>query len=81
MGSLSKKIDLTKHVLVPPFRKLTPEEVKEILEYYNISMLQLPTIISKDFMAKTAGAEPGDVIRIERRTPTGKDPYYRRVIK
>ncbi|MBD3262762.1 DNA-directed RNA polymerase subunit H [Candidatus Woesearchaeota archaeon] len=75
-----KKIDLLKHVLVPPCSKLTEEEKEQILEKHNISILQLPKILSKDPLAKTLKAKKDDVIKIEHKTPTGKTTFYRRVI-
>ena len=76
-----KKIDVTKHVLVPPFTKLTPEQITELLEKLNISLLQLPAIFSKDPMVKAVDAIVGDIIKIERITPSKiKEIYYRRVV-
>jgi len=78
---LGNKFDITKHVLVPPFRKLSPEECEKLLKKYNISPLQLPAIKSKDPMVKFANAKVGDIIEIERKSPLGKKHlFYRRVI-
>ena len=77
-----KQIDITKHVLMPPFRLLNNEEVNEVLAKFNISILQLPQISVKDPMAKSVKAKINDVLEIEHDNPTGgKDLFYRRVIE
>ncbi|MBI2040580.1 MAG: DNA-directed RNA polymerase subunit H [DPANN group archaeon] len=75
-----KKIDVTQHVLTPKFSKLSPDEIKNLLVAYNISDVQLPAILVKDPLAKAANLKGGDVIKIERKTSTGKSDYYRRVV-
>jgi DNA-directed RNA polymerase subunit H len=76
----ARKIDITKHSLVPPFSKLKPEEARELLEKYNASLTQLPSILVSDPMARAMGAKPDEIIRIERKTATGKSFYFRRVV-
>jgi len=76
-----KKLDVTQHSLVPKFSKLSEEDKQAILNFYNISVLQLPSILSKDPMAKSVEAKPNDVIKIERVSKLGKAPYYRRVVE
>jgi len=77
-----KQIDITKHVLMPPFRKLTDEEINKVLIKFNISLLQLPQISIKDPMAKAVKADINEVLEIEHKSPTGnKDLFYRRVIE
>ncbi len=75
-----KKLDVTQHVLTPKFFKLSSDEIKSLLETYNISDVQLPAILEKDPLVKIAELKVGDVIRIERKTQTGKSYYYRRVV-
>lgn len=76
-----KKVNIIEHVLVPKFTKLTAEEANAVLEQYNISPLQLPTILAKDLMCKAVAANVGDILKIERVTPVGnKSVYFRRVI-
>ena len=74
-----KKIDITQHALVPKFSKLSEEEKTQVLDSYDISVLQLPTISLKDPMAKTTDAKLNDVMKIERVSKLGKSNYYRRV--
>ena len=76
-----KRIDITKHVLIPSFRKLEQGEINKVLQKFNISILQLPQILVKDPMAKSVKAAVNDVLEIEHKSPMGgKDLFYRRVI-
>lgn len=76
-----KKIDISKHILVPNFVKLSEEEIRQVLEAYNISPVQLPSILLKDPMAKLIGAKVGDVLKIERKSQVGREVYFRRVVE
>ena len=66
------------HVLQPKHAKLKPEEVKKLLEKYNITVSQLPKISSKDPVLGE-GFMQGDVLRIERKEE-GKSVSYHRVV-
>ncbi len=77
---MAKKIEIQNHILVPPHRLLSDEEKENLLKHYNISALQLPFINIKDPMVKKLNAKMDDVIRIDRRTPTGTAPFFRRVV-
>jgi len=67
------------HVLQPKHSKLKPEEVKLLLEKYNISKSQLPQIYHSDAaLASVKELKIGDVIKIERKD--SKSPYYRIVV-
>ncbi len=73
--------DLFSHDLVPKHVIASDEEVKMLLEYYGIKKTHLPRILRDDPAAKLLGAKPGQVIRIERKSPTaGKALYYRLVV-
>lgn len=75
-------IDINEHELVPEHELLGEDEVEELLEQYDISKDQLPKIKRKDSMAKRINAEPGDVVKITRDSPTaGTATYYRLVIE
>jgi DNA-directed RNA polymerase I, II, and III subunit RPABC1 len=63
------------HILQPKHTKLSEEEVKKVLDRYNISLAQLPKISSKD-AAVPEGSKKGDVIKIER----ASEVYHRVVI-
>jgi len=68
-----------KHELVPPHRKLTPEESTEVMNKYLIkSKLQLPLILKNDVIAKWLGVKQGEIIEITRyENSSGKSYYYR----
>ena len=76
----AKKIDITQHALVPKHILLSEDEAKQVLIQFNISAAQLPVILSTDPVAKSIGAKQGGIIKIERVSPTGRSPYYRRVV-
>ncbi|MCD6157522.1 MAG: DNA-directed RNA polymerase subunit H [Euryarchaeota archaeon] len=66
---LKKRI--LEHDYVPAHVKLSEEEVKRVLERYNIIPQQLPKILSTDPIVQIIGANPGDIIMIIRKSPTG----------
>jgi len=63
------------HVLQPKHVKLSPSEVKRILDGLNIALAQLPKISKKD-PALPEGCDTGDVVKISR----ADEVYYRVVI-
>lgn len=76
------EVNILKHSLVPEHVILSEEEKKKVLEKYNISVKQLPKIFSSDPVTKAIGANPGDVLKILRKSPVaGTTVYYRLVIK
>ncbi len=73
---------VSEHTLVPQHKKLTKEEKKELLERYNITAKELPKISKLDPALESLSVDIGDVIRIERKSPTaGKAAYYRVVVR
>jgi DNA-directed RNA polymerase subunit H (RpoH/RPB5) len=72
-------VNLTRHVLVPPHRKMTPEEAKAIMEKLHITQKsQLPLIKHHDIQARLLGLVPGDLVEIRRPSPTaGEALVYR----
>ncbi len=76
-----KNINVKKHMLVPEHSKLTKKEIQELLEEYNLSLNELPKIVSTDPAIERFNVKLGDVIKIIRDSPTaGKSIYYRVVI-
>lgn len=68
------------HILVPKHRKLSEKEIKDLLEQHKITVNELPSIQKSDPALAELDAEEGDVIRIERDSPTaGKTVFYRGV--
>lgn len=64
------------HVLQPKHTKLKSDEVKSLLEKYNISLAQLPKIKHTD-PALPEGFTAGEVIKIERKEGDKINVYYR----
>lgn len=64
------------HILQPKHTKLKSEDVKKLLEEYNISISQLPKIKSTDVMVPE-GCIKGDVLKIERKEEDSMEIYYR----
>ena len=69
----------TKHELVPPHRKLSVDESKEVMEKYLIkSKGQMPLILHTDVIAKWIGLKQGELVEIIRYNEnSGKYYYYR----
>ena len=76
------QVNITRHELVSPHRILSKEETARVLEKYRATPDQLPAILTTDIMCRYIGGEVGDVIEIERQSPTaGRALYYRVVHK
>lgn len=69
----------TKHQLVPPHRRMTPDESKEVMDKYMIkSKGQMPLILHTDVIAKWIGLKQGELVEITRYNEnSGKYYYYR----
>ena len=67
------------HVLQPKHTKLKQEEIKKLIEKYNISKSQLPKIKLEDF-ALPEGCASGDIIKIERLENDKVTQYFRIVV-
>ena len=67
------------HILQPKNSKLKPEEVKKLLEKYNITISQLPKISIKD-PSLGEGYAQGEILKIERKEEGKVMTYYRVVV-
>ena len=67
---------LSMHVLQPKHIKLKQEEVKTLLEKYNLSVSQLPKIKAAD-PCVPEGSQRGDVLKIERKEDDKTIVYHR----
>ncbi len=77
-----KKIDVLLHELVPKHKLLTNKETLDLLDKYQISVIDLPQIFEKDPVAIAIGAKEGDVIKIIRDSSTTvKTINYFRYVK
>lgn len=68
------------HILQPKHTKLKTEEVKKLLEKYNISLAQIPKIRKTD-SALPENTSVGDVFRIDREEEGKKITYFRVVVE
>ncbi len=68
------------HVLQPKHTKLKSEEVKRLIEKYNISLSQLPKTKKGD-AALPENAVVGDVFKIEREDDGKSITYFRVVVE
>ncbi len=74
--------ELFGHEIVPKHVIASDDEVNMVMEHYGITKTQLPRIARMDPAARVLGAKIGQVIRIERDSPTsGKTYYYRLVME
>lgn len=78
-----KHIDVLLHDLVPQHILLTKEETQDLMDKYQITVIDLPQIFEKDPIAIAIGAKEGDVIKIirESKTTVKSIDYYRYVKK
>ena len=67
------------HILQPKHTKIKPEELKNTLDKYNLSVSQLPKIKSTD-PGVPEGAVRGDVLKIDRKEGDKIIPFYRVVV-
>ncbi|MDY6766490.1 MAG: DNA-directed RNA polymerase subunit H [Candidatus Nanohaloarchaea archaeon] len=75
-------MDVTEHELVPDHEVMDEDEVEELLDEYEITKDDLPEIHQNDAALKSLETEVGDVVRIERDSPTaGETTYYRVVVE
>jgi DNA-directed RNA polymerase subunit H (RpoH/RPB5) len=78
---MAKKIDTTKHVLVPKHVLVSDTEKKQITDSLKLSGKELPKILKNDPALLGLKAKDGDVIKIVRDSRTaGEIVFYRRVI-
>jgi len=64
------------HILQPKHVKLKSQDIKDLLEKYNISASQLPKIKSTDH-AVPEGCVVGDVLKLERKEGDKVRLYFR----
>lgn len=77
---MPKDFDPTKHILVSKHSKLSEQDKKQLFERYNITIKELPQIKLIDPAIKNLNLKAGDVVKIERFSPTaGKTVFYRGV--
>jgi len=75
------RFNVMENYLVPKHSILSKKEYEKFLADFNKTPHQLPQIPLIDPCAKAIGAKAGDIIKIERESPTaGTSIYYRLVV-
>ncbi len=70
------------HLFVPKHEILGKSEADEIMAGFNARPDQMPFISSSDPVIRSISAQPGDLIRITRKSETsGEAQYYRYVVE
>jgi DNA-directed RNA polymerase subunit H (RpoH/RPB5) len=74
--------DIFEHALVPYHEILTEKEKNQLLTQFKVQPYQMPQIRSGDPAVKAIGAQPGDVLKITRKSTTaGEHVTYRYVVE
>ena len=77
-----RSYDLFEHQLVPMHELLSKKEASELMEGLHIQPHQLPYIKASDPTSQALKAEPGDILRITRKSATaGEVVVYRYVVE
>ena len=77
-----QEFDIMNHELVPLHIILSDQEKKELFEKYNITQDQLPKILNTDPVSIFIGAQPGQILKIVRKSRTAKEAVaYRLVVE
>lgn len=77
-----KKPKVTQHKLIPTHKKLSENDKKKFLEDNNFNLENLPSIKLDDPALQEMNVKPGDIIEIERESPTaGRIVFHRGVIE
>lgn len=75
--------DPTEHIYTPPHRALSEEEQRKLLSSNNISIDQMPILLTTDIISRYYGFTPGQVVEIKRinmfDTMVPDSLYYRAV--
>ena len=76
------RLNVLLHEMVPDHQIMTPEEVSDLLQSFDINEDQLPKIYHDDPAVKACKAVPVNVLRITRKSQTaGEATAYRLVVR
>ena len=65
------------HTFQPKHSKIKKEDAHKLLEYYNISLVQLPKVQIEDPAVIDLHLEAGDIVKIERKEDGELNVYFR----
>ena len=76
------QFNISKHILVPKHTLISDaKEIENILNVYKVKINQLPQILKTDKMAQYLNAKVGNIVKINRISPTsGEFVVYRYVV-
>ena len=78
---MKTKINLFDHELIPKHIVLSEKEKEEVINKYGIKKLnQFPKLLKSDPIVQLIKANPGDLIKIIRKSNTAKESIYYRVV-
>ncbi len=77
---MKRKFKVDKHILIPKHSKLSEKEKEKLLEKYNVSLKELPMVLKTDSSIANMDARPRDIIKITRKSPTGGEAIFYRVV-
>lgn len=80
MKKSQSTINILEHVDVPTHTILSGDESESLLHQYGITSEDLPKIKLDDAAIKEIGGNLGDIIEIERQSPTATTSKYYRVV-
>ena len=75
-----RKFSLLDHELIPKHEIMSEDELKSVLNEYNIGKEQLPKIKVDDPVIQEVGAQIGEVVRITRNSQTAGEAFYYRLV-
>lgn len=73
-------LDITKHILVPVHTKVSDNEKEKFFSSMQITIAQLPKVHISDPAVSKLSVKAGDVVKIERKSPTAGVSFYYRVV-
>ena len=77
-----QQLDIMQHELVPLHIIISDKEKEELYKKYNITPDQLPKILNTDPVSISIGAQPGQIVKIIRKSHTAKEAVaYRLVVE
>jgi len=75
-----QQLDIMAHKLVPIHSIISEKEKKELLEKYKITPDQLPKILNTDPASISIDAQPGQIVKVVRKSHTAKEAVAYRVV-
>ena len=74
------ELPIHNHILMCKHTKLSEKEKGELFKKYNLTGKELPLILENDAAIAKLDAKPGDVIKIERKSPTAGTALFYRIV-